>query len=635
MKFKIKYKILLLYTIVSLCIIVTIGFIISSNLREDKFADILGNLQNQLAHIDFSITSFFQEVEYDLLNLASLDVVATKNDKDFTTFIEADERTFEYNIGETERKIIDLFWKHKDSHKYVNSVYMGRKNGSFVRSHKRNRATKYDPRNRPWYQLAVENPGRTMRTSPYSSITSTDVNIGVVRALLDEHNRAYGVLGMDITLENLKKYIEQIKVEHNGYLLLLDNESTILASRDKSHLFQNIFEIYKDKFEIFKTDSEGYTVFFDNNKRKYLIYHRSPILDWTIAFVITAERIDKEVRYFVYKIVLALLLSLLFLSVLTILGLEVVVIQPLSIVNTSTQLIAETGDLDHRVQYQSRDEIGSLAKSFNKMTVDLIRYIKKLSDSIAAKERMDSELKIAHEIQMGILPKEFPLFPGKYQIDIHAALEPAKQVGGDLYDFFFTKEDQLYFTIGDVAGKGVAAAVFMSAVKALIKATAKTINRPEDILRLVNTELSIGNDHGTFVTVFLGVLNIKTGEISYVNAGHNPPLILQQDGEVTFLESEKNIALGLNEDFIFRSNRYTLRYGESIFLYTDGVTEAFNKRDELYSAERLQKELSNSNQDSAKDIVSSILKSVKSFSTDVPQSDDITIFALRYMYENK
>jgi sigma-B regulation protein RsbU (phosphoserine phosphatase) len=234
---------------------------------------------------------------------------------------------------------------------------------------------------------------------------------------------------------------------------------------------------------------------------------------------------------------------------------------------------------------------------------------------------------------MGILPSEFPPFPGKYQIDIYAALEPAKQVGGDLYDFFFLSEDQLCFTIGDVAGKGVAAAVFMSAVKTLIKATAKSINKPERILKLVNTELSIGNEHGTFVTVFLGMLNIKTGEMSYVNAGHNPPLILNQNNEAAFLESEKNIALGLNEDFSFKSDQYTFRPGEAILLYTDGVTEAFNKQDELYSAERLQAELSNLDQDSAKGIVSSILKSVKVFSTDVPQSDDITIFALRYMYE--
>jgi sigma-B regulation protein RsbU (phosphoserine phosphatase) len=461
------------------------------------------------------------------------------------------------------------------------------------------------------------------------------VNIGVVSALLDNKNQFYGVLGMDITLENLKDYLEHIDVEHYGYLLLMDNEETILSSRDKSHLFQNFFTIYNYKFEFLPVEPKGFTILFDNNKRKYLIYRKSAALNWTIAFVITAERIDKQVRLFVYKIVFVLLLSLLFLSVLTILGLEFFVIRPLSIVNTSTKLIAETGDLDHRVQYQSRDEIGSLAASFNKMTIDLKRYIKQLSESIAASERMESELKIAHEIQMGILPKEFPPFPGKYQIDIHAALEPAKQVGGDLYDFFFTKEDQLYFTIGDVAGKGVAAAVFMSAVKTLIKATARSINKPENILSLVNTELSTGNDHGTFVTTFLGVMNIRTGEISYVNAGHNPPLILKQNGQATFLESERNIALGLNEDFTFKPNEYTLKPGETIFLYTDGVTEAFNKQDELYSAEKLQKELSNLDQDSAKGIVSCILNSVKAFSTDVPQSDDITIFALKYMYKEE
>jgi sigma-B regulation protein RsbU (phosphoserine phosphatase) len=209
-------------------------------------------------------------------------------------------------------------------------------------------------------------------------------------------------------------------------------------------------------------------------------------------------------------------------------------------------------------------------------------------------------------------------------------LEPAKQVGGDLYDFFLLSEDQLCFTIGDVSGKGVPAAVFMSAIKTLIKATAKTVDTPSTVLRIVNEQISRGNEHATFVTVFLGVLNVKTGEMCYTNAGHNSPLILRKDKKAEFLSAGKNMALGIDEEFHFKQDTVTLKPGEGIFLYTDGVAEAFNSKGELFSAERLQKDIADCQNNLSKELVSNILKNIQSFSKDVPHSDDINILAVRY-----
>ena len=191
-------------------------------------------------------------------------------------------------------------------------------------------------------------------------------------------------------------------------------------------------------------------------------------------------------------------------------------------------------------------------------------------------------------------------------------------------------EDQLCFTIGDVSGKGVPAAVFMSAVKTLIKATAKTIDKPSTILRIVNEEISRGNEHATFVTVFLGLLDVRTGEMCYTNAGHNPPLMLRKDKNVEFLTGKKNMVLGIDEEFGFRQDTVTLKPGEGIFLYTDGVTEAFNSKGELFSAERLQKDIADCPNNLSKELALNILKNIQSFSTDVPQSDDITILTMRY-----
>ena len=213
MNLRLKHKVLLLYVGVSLCILLLIGGFLFSNLKKEKFETIYFNMQNQLKEIEFLISSFLKEVESDVKAIALNDLVRSRDDENFTNFINADAATFQYNIGELEKKIMDYFNGHRRTHEYVNSVYMGRANGSFVRSHKRNKPTRYDPRVRPWYSLAYENPGKVMRTAPYSSVTSSDINIGTVTALLDEYGQVYGVVGVDITLAKLTKYIEAGLIE--------------------------------------------------------------------------------------------------------------------------------------------------------------------------------------------------------------------------------------------------------------------------------------------------------------------------------------------------------------------------------------------------------------------------------------
>jgi len=630
MKFKLKYKILLLYTTVSLCVLISIGVLLTRNLRREKFEDILDSLQDQLTHIDFAISGFFGEIEDDLKDFTANPSVISRDDKDFTNFTEADEGSFQYRIGNKEQKIIDIFNRYKNTHTHVNSVYMGRANGSFVRSHKRDRPTKYDPRTRPWYILGEKYPKKIVKTAPYSSLTSLDVNIGVATALLDRNGEVYGVVGIDVTLEDLTRYVENITVGRQGYLLLVDKEGTIVASRQREHRFMNISVVCRDDIDLLFEKPKGIISFSNENQKNYLIFKESPALGWKIAFVIPVAEIDQEVRSFVIKIISALAVSLGILSLLTVLGLEKFVLTPLGKLNNSTQRIAHTGDLEQQIDVRSSDEIGTLAASFNKMTRELKTHINKLMETTAARERFESELKIAHDIQMGILPKTFPPFPGRYEVDIYAVIEPAKEVGGDLYDFFFVDENRMCFVIGDVSGKGVPAAVFMSAAKMLIKATAKSTDHPGAILDFVNKELAVENEYGTFVTVFLGFLNVETGEVKYCNAGHNPPLLLSGDGQADFITGGKSLVVGVEEDAVFRSDTFVLQPGDGIFLYTDGVTEAFNTENEPFSEEKLKREVALGKSDSLKGMVTRILKDVQSHSAGQPQSDDITILALRY-----
>jgi signal transduction histidine kinase/CheY-like chemotaxis protein/HPt (histidine-containing phosphotransfer) domain-containing protein len=364
---KLKYKILLLYVGASILIIASIGTFLSHTVQNMIFDDIYDDFQNQLAHVDFALTGSIKGVETDLATIASADLVRSRHDADFTNFIEADPATFKYNIGETEQKIIKLFSDYKKHHPYANSVYMGRTNGSFVRSHKRNRATKYDPRLRPWYLLAKENPGKIKITDPYRSVTSPDINVGIVTALLDEQAQVFGVVGIDITLENLTRYINQVKVGRHGYMLLIDHDGTVLASRHKNSLFQNIRNLYGNDLQSVYENKQGYTTFIEGSEKEYFFFYTSPELGWKLGMAIPVYEIETEVQGTVYRVVAALCAGLLMLSVLTMLGLQKFVIKPLKKLDVGTDVISRTGKLDFRIDIQSGDEIGHLAHSFNDM----------------------------------------------------------------------------------------------------------------------------------------------------------------------------------------------------------------------------------------------------------------------------
>jgi sigma-B regulation protein RsbU (phosphoserine phosphatase) len=290
-----------------------------------------------------------------------------------------------------------------------------------------------------------------------------------------------------------------------------------------------------------------------------------------------------------------------------------------------------TGNLDVELPpVKTRDEVGTLAESFGFMKASLKRYIAELKETTAAKERIESELKIAHEIQMSILPKTFPPFPHRREFDIYATLTPAKEVGGDLYDFFFLDEHHLCFAIGDVSGKGVPASLFMAITRTLIKTKAAQGLTPDKVLSRVNQDLALDNDSMMFVTLFLGILDTRTGEVEYSSAGHNPPYVLRQGGGVEPVEGTGGTALGVVEGLEYLSKKLQLRKGDTLFLYTDGVTEAVDKQEDLFSDERLMEDLGALQGKTPEEMAAGIMARVNAFSEGMPQADDITILALRY-----
>jgi sigma-B regulation protein RsbU (phosphoserine phosphatase) len=278
----------------------------------------------------------------------------------------------------------------------------------------------------------------------------------------------------------------------------------------------------------------------------------------------------------------------------------------------------------------SGDEVGKLTEAFGYMKTSLKAYIKELTETTVLKERMESELKVAHDIQMSILPNMFPPFPDKTEFDIFAIIQPAKEVGGDFYDFFQIDPEHLCFVIADVSGKGIPASLFMAVTKTLIKAKAAVGLTPDRIILRVNEELCVGNDNNMFVTIFCGILNIFTGEMEYTNGGHNPPLIIRKTGEVSILKSTGGIVVGVIDDAKYSAEKIVLEPGDSIYLFTDGVNEAMNKKGELFSDKRLEDTITRLKEKSINEIIDGVMAEIELFAQDTPQSDDITMMVIQY-----
>ncbi|UCH27575.1 MAG: SpoIIE family protein phosphatase [Trueperaceae bacterium] len=277
------------------------------------------------------------------------------------------------------------------------------------------------------------------------------------------------------------------------------------------------------------------------------------------------------------------------------------------------------------------DEIGSLAGEFVEMVDKLEEYVENLRVTTAAKQRVEDELKIAHEIQMSFLKKTFPPFPERKDFDLFATMEPAKEVGGDLYDFSLLDDDHLVVCVGDVSDKGVPAALFMAVTMALLK---QTIQRreldPAEVLAQINKALAQDNENYMFVTFFLGILDFTSGEFLYSNAGHNPPVVIRSCGESNQIPMPDGLVLGVMSDAVYRTERLHLDAGDAIVLYTDGITEAMNPQHELYSEDRLLQVAEPLAGNSPETVTRAIVASVKSHVAHAPQSDDITLLTLQY-----
>ena len=311
-------------------------------------------------------------------------------------------------------------------------------------------------------------------------------------------------------------------------------------------------------------------------------------------------------------------------------------VKPILELQDGVKQIAQ-GNLDKTLDVKTGDEIEELADSVNNMSADLKTYIADLSQVTAEKERIATELSVATNIQKGMLPHLEPDFVGNSRFELFASMDPAKEVGGDFYDFYMLDERRLGITIADVSGKGVPAALFMAISKTILKSALMYVDGKTNLAGLVekaNRQICSNNEEMLFVTAFVGVLDLKTGIMNFVNCGHNPPLsFYKATDRFAYLPVKSGgVVLGIDEEASYREERLKLAPGDMLFLYTDGVTEAMDPDGRLFSEGRLKESLDRTGGAVAvREILETVRKDVGAFAGTAEQSDDITMVGLRYL----
>lgn len=450
--------------------------------------------------------------------------------------------------------------------------------------------------------------------------------------------RLKGVVTTDIPLTSLTELVSSVKILKTGYAALLSRNGMILAHPLKeavmNETFFSIAEARKDPSlrELGKKMVRGETGFVLYNSLvgvRSWMYH-APIRStgWTLAVVFPEAELLEKVRRLSF-IMAAMGLAGILLLTAAVVYIAHSITRPLRSLAAATHVMS-SGNFDLELPtVRSNDEVGELTRDFQLMKESLKEYIRNLTETTAAKERIESELQVAKDIQASLLPRLFPAFPDRLEFDIFASMDPAKEVGGDFYDFFFIDRNHLCFLIADVAGKGVPAALYMMVAKTLLKSEGQRLGEPGEILSYVNNVLASDNDSCMFATVFCAILDIRNGEVRFANAGHNPPLVIDSRG-ARYLTLKPGFVLGPMQDTLYETERLTMKPGDTLFLYTDGVTEATNFKDEPYGDPQLLAALQCRPVEDPKEMIHRIRGEVIVHANGAPQSDDVTMVAIKY-----
>ena len=499
-----------------------------------------------------------------------------------------------------------------------------------------------------WFKTAIARDSAYWSEPFFDGQDAKTPLVAYICPIRDSQGSTVAILGADLSLDFVTQILEEqdsifdeAKWGFSGVLhsFVLSRDGSYITHPDHRRIQKGNFFIHvkdADEPDVAEkiineikerktSDRETSNVVVVNRKETYVFYSPLTDTDWMLMVTIPRYGLD-----FVGN-VMGIVMLIVVVGVLTVTFLVCF----LTIRRTAQPLkqLADTADKVAQGQFDTplptikhRDEICQLRDSFENMQHSLTEYIENLKQTTSAKASIENELKIAHGIQMSMLPKTYPAFPSRDDIDIFGQLTPAKAVGGDLYDFFI-RDEKLYFCIGDVSGKGVPASLVMAVTRSLFRNIAAHTTEPEQMVMGINDSLSDNNETSMFVTLFVGVIDLKTGDMHYCNAGHDQPLLLT-DGEVSLLPCDPNIPAGVFPEWEFSRQQIQLKRGATLFLYTDGLNEAENIDHQQFEMDRVM-ETAKAAGYNPQELIAAMSAAVAQFVGDAEQSDDLTMFAIQ------
>ena len=511
-------------------------------------------------------------------------------------------------------------------------------------------SSKHDYFQRDWYKRG-KNEEDGYWTDPYfDDWSEKDIVCTFAMPLYDRMGRKVGVCGADMSLKWLVKELNTIneKSYNTGlvniqlssdfifHTFIITSKGTYVAHPDEKRVMQENVMSYIDQ-----NDEEAVNAVNEMMAQKHGIASMTIDGNYSTVYYMPIKSTDWEIAIAVPKKTfwLPAIFVLTLLIVVTLVGLWLVykfsrstihqAVKPLSALSKSANEVAR-GNFDAPLPEPAyRDEIGDLRDSFASMQTSLAKYVIDMKQKAAQEAALNHELDVARNIQMSMVPSEFPPYPQRDDIDIYGYLEPAKTIGGDLYDFFI-RDEKLFFCIGDVSGKGIPAALVQSATHFMFRIMSQREDDPSRIVSNINDVFAAENESSMFCTFFLGVLDLKTHVLEYCNAGHELPILVTT--EATEIRVKPNIAMGLYMDRQYRKEQIELPSGSVLILYTDGLKEAIDSTEECYGRERILTSLQRviiKGATEPSDYIRQLVNDVTLYVGDMPQADDLTMLAIK------